>query len=61
MEKKISEMQFQNVSITLSNGKEIVTTVPAFIEEGERVEVVKVRVTNPRKLPDGYTFEKLET
>ena len=50
---------YQNICITLSNGKEIVATVPAFIEEGEHIAVTAVRVTTPTELPEGCRFEKI--
>lgn len=51
---------YQNIVLELSDGRLISAAVPAFCHIGDRVLVRAIRVTNPERLPNGYTFEQLE-
>jgi hypothetical protein len=50
---------YQNVMLELSTGKLIHVTVPAFCQVGDRITVKEIRVTNPKELPTGCSFEEL--
>ena len=52
--------QYQNIILTLSTGKKICATVPAFIKRGERVSVETVEVTDCKSLPEDCKWEALE-
>ncbi|MEA5115965.1 MAG: hypothetical protein VB050_18265 [Geobacteraceae bacterium] len=49
---------YQDIVITLSNGKTITTIVPAFMTIGETIppHVVDVKVCLPAPVPKGFAF-----
>lgn len=54
---------FQNILICLSDGREIMASVPAFAEKQEDIEEVvisKVFISPPKKLPGGMSFSSRE-
>jgi hypothetical protein len=51
---------FQNIMLTLSDGRNIVATVPAFCEGEEDLQIIKAVFTEPMPLPDGFHFENAE-
>ena len=52
---------YQNLILELSDGRLINTTVPAFCKVGDQISITAIRVTNPKELPEGCSFEELET
>jgi len=57
--KVIKSKMCQNLILELSDGRIIYATVPAFCKVGDQVSVKEIRVTNPKKLPDGCNFEQV--
>lgn len=61
MNKKESaeKVQYQNLQIKFTSGKEVIASVPAFCfdeEEAENLEIDKILITEPRDLPKGHSF-----
>lgn len=54
---KSKVLKYQNVLITLSDGSEGVFTGKVIAEPGDKRKIVKVEFTEPKQLPEGYTFE----
>ena len=54
---------FQNIVITLSDGRDIKASIPAFAFSGEElgdITIQKVQIFPPRPLPKGSSFENFE-
>ena len=48
---------FQNVILTLSDGREVRASVPAFLKAGDPpVNIIGIKVTHPIPLPGGTSF-----
>jgi len=50
--------EYQIVILHLTDGRKIHATVPAFTTDVEEIGVVKVQITEPRKLTDGNYWAK---
>jgi len=51
--------KFQVIILTLSDGRKIRATVPAFCEESDRLSIVDFQVTPPEELPADARWGKL--
>jgi len=47
---------YQNIVITLSDGRRIAATVPAFVKAEDHIVIMKVEVTEERELEDGLSW-----
>lgn len=53
---KDDRVYYQNLIFTLSTGKKVVATVPAFCDTGDDLRVTQVQVTRPIPLGEGWSF-----
>lgn len=57
----LEEVQYQNIIIKFTNGKEVNASVPVFSpseEETKELEIESIFITEPRSLPAGCSFSK---
>jgi hypothetical protein len=52
--------KFQNIILTLSDGREIIATTKEFMKEDEKLKLERIQITAPRELPDGIIFEEYD-
>ena len=50
---------YQNIVLELSDGRIISAIAPAFCRVGDQISVRELRVTHPKELPEGCSFENL--
>jgi hypothetical protein len=54
--------EFQNVYVTLADGRVGMFSGPVFVTESDKnIEVKQVAFSLPKPLPDGMTWEQLRT
>ncbi len=49
----------QNVVLTLDDGTVVVLTGKAFFEKGDKRRILKIEFSEPRDLPDDYSWEEI--
>ena len=56
----IENKMYQTLILELSDRRLVSATVPAFCHIGDPISVMAIRVTEPKELPEGCSFEELE-
>ena len=52
--------KYQNIILTLSDGREVIATTKEFMKEGDDLKIMDIKVTPPRELPEGMGFEEYD-
>lgn len=50
------ENRYQIIILKLSDGREVKAAVPAFCEVGDKISLTNIKITEPRKMADGYSW-----